>query len=69
MVLETLRIVLCWLQTRINHRDDTGATLVEYGLLVALIAVVALATLTLLGIRINYMFCLVLRELGGTASC
>jgi pilus assembly protein Flp/PilA len=37
-------------------RRDEGATMVEYGLMVALIAVVALAAVTLLGGNIAAMF-------------
>ncbi|MBC5828991.1 MAG: Flp family type IVb pilin [Candidatus Eremiobacteraeota bacterium] len=37
-------------------RDDSGATLVEYGLLLALIAVVSIAVLTTLGGKIKTMF-------------
>jgi pilus assembly protein Flp/PilA len=37
-------------------RDEEGATMVEYGLLVALIAVVALAGVSLLGINVNTLF-------------
>jgi len=37
-------------------RDDSGATLVEYGLLLALIAVVSIAILTALGGKIKTMF-------------
>jgi pilus assembly protein Flp/PilA len=37
-----------WLLTRFD-RDDQGASLVEYALLVALIAVVCIAAVTLLG--------------------
>jgi pilus assembly protein Flp/PilA len=37
------------------HREE-GATMVEYGLMVALIAVVALATVTLLGVNVTAMF-------------
>jgi pilus assembly protein Flp/PilA len=36
-----------WLRTRFN--DERGASLVEYALLVALIAVVCIAAITLLG--------------------
>lgn len=38
------------------HRDEEGATMVEYGLMVALIAVVALAAVTLLGGNVTAMF-------------
>ncbi len=37
-------------------RDEEGATLAEYGLLLALIAVVCLAAITLLGTQISSMF-------------
>jgi pilus assembly protein Flp/PilA len=37
-------------------RDDRGATLVEYGLLLLLIAVAAIASLTLFGGAINNMY-------------
>ncbi len=37
-------------------RDEEGATMVEYGLMVALIAVVCIATVTLLGTNIDGMF-------------
>ena len=37
------------LRTRLTHRDETGASLVEYALLLALIAVVAIGALTFLG--------------------
>ena len=38
------------------RRDDEGASLVEYGLLVALIAVVCIAAVTLLGTTIAAQF-------------
>lgn len=38
------------------NRDDRGATAVEYGLLVALIAVVIIAGVTLLGTHLNTLF-------------
>jgi pilus assembly protein Flp/PilA len=37
-------------------RDDEGATMVEYGLMVALIAVVCIAAVTLIGTRLNTAF-------------
>ena len=37
-------------------RDEEGATMVEYGLLVALIAMVALAGVSALGININTLY-------------
>jgi pilus assembly protein Flp/PilA len=41
---------------RLDSRDDTGATAVEYGLMAALIAVVIIAGVTLLGTNLNAMF-------------
>jgi pilus assembly protein Flp/PilA len=37
-------------------RDDRGATAVEYGLMVALIAVVIIIAVTLLGTNLNELF-------------
>jgi pilus assembly protein Flp/PilA len=37
-------------------RDEKGATMVEYGLLVALIALVALAAITTLGMNLSSLF-------------
>ena len=37
-------------------QNEAGATMVEYGLMVALIAVVCLAAVTLLGTNINAIF-------------
>jgi pilus assembly protein Flp/PilA len=37
-------------------RDEEGATMVEYGLLVALIALVAIVGVTLLGTKLSALF-------------
>ncbi|MCW2286402.1 pilus assembly protein Flp/PilA [Rhodoblastus acidophilus] len=37
-------------------RDESGATAIEYGLIAALISVVAIATLTTTGSRLNAKF-------------
>jgi pilus assembly protein Flp/PilA len=42
--------------TKQLRRDDRGASLVEYGLLIALIAVASIGVLTLLGPAIADMF-------------
>jgi len=44
-----------WSTRRFFLRED-GATMVEYGLMVALIAVVCLAAVTLLGTNVNAVF-------------
>ena len=50
---------------RLEERKDRGATAVEYGLLVGLIAVVIIATVTLLGGQLNALFQRVVAALGG----
>jgi len=45
------------LQTKIfAMRDDRGATAVEYGLMVALIAIVIITAVTLLGTNLSTLF-------------
>lgn len=46
-------------------RDESGATMVEYAVLVALIAVAVIATVVLLGERIDASFQAVIDELDG----
>ena len=41
---------------RLFARDERGATAVEYGLMVALIAIVIIAAVTLLGGNLNNLF-------------
>lgn len=41
---------------RLDNRKDRGATAVEYGLMVGLIAVVIIAAVLLLGDNLNAMF-------------
>jgi pilus assembly protein Flp/PilA len=42
-------MIVGWARDRVSSKDDTGASLVEYALLLALIAVVAIGALSLLG--------------------
>ncbi len=44
--------------------DESGATMVEYGLMVALIAVVCIVGVTFLGVQLNTLF----NEVGGEIS-
>ena len=53
--------------TRLIRREE-GATLVEYGLLVALIAVVCIAAITALGTGVSGMFQQVAGEMSGTGT-
>lgn len=56
--------VLAYLTTAKVRRDERGATAVEYGLLVALIAAVIIAAVLLLGGKIDGAFDTVNTELG-----
>lgn len=44
------------LQTVATLRKDRGATAVEYGLMVALIAVVIIVAVTMLGTKLSFVF-------------
>jgi pilus assembly protein Flp/PilA len=49
-------------------RKEDGATAVEYGLIVALIAAVIIVAVTALGVRIGDVFCDVVVRIGGTCN-
>ncbi len=53
-----MRNIFSFLQSWVSARaeDETGATMVEYGLMVALIAIAALGAVTLLGIEVRDLF-------------
>lgn len=53
------------LQTRIEGSKDRGATAVEYGLLVGLIAVVIIVGMTALSTQVNGLFTRVSTTLSG----
>lgn len=57
-----------FLDDRFENRKDRGATAVEYGLMVGLIAVAIIATVVLLGGQLNTLFDTVLTKLGGTSA-
>ena len=49
--------VQTWIQTRwMDFRDDRGASLVEYALLLVLIAIVAIGAITLVGNDVDSAF-------------
>ena len=50
---------------RDRMREEKGATAVEYGLMVGLIAVVIIATVTLLGRQLDGLFQRIVAALGG----
>ena len=47
---------VCNLHARLFHKKEDGATMVEYGLLVALIAVACVTILTTLGTDLSSLF-------------
>jgi pilus assembly protein Flp/PilA len=52
---------------KMRRRDDErGATAVEYGLMVGLIAVVIIVAVTALGTRLDQLFDSIVTSLGGT---
>ena len=55
-MLHLFIVLQSFVADRVEKANDRGATAVEYGLLVALIAAVIVATVALLGTRINTAF-------------
>ena len=53
-MIQLFSVVQAWLATR--RSDERGATMVEYGLMVALIAVVCLVAVGLIGTNLNTIF-------------
>jgi len=51
-----------------NMKDEAGQTLVEYGLIVALISIVAITALALVGSNVSAVFDDVAGELTGTGG-
>jgi pilus assembly protein Flp/PilA len=51
-----MHYIAAYLQARLTRRDDEGATAVEYGLLVTLIAVAIIAGATAFGGKLGTMF-------------
>ena len=69
--MTSLYVTLCILAGDIRdrlHREDRGATAVEYGLLVGLIAVAIIATVLLLGGQLNTLFTKVTTALAPAAA-
>jgi pilus assembly protein Flp/PilA len=53
--VSAVRIVRAWLETHL-HIDERGASLVEYALLVALIAIVCIAAIAFVGTSASTKF-------------
>jgi pilus assembly protein Flp/PilA len=55
-MFKSLMSLVQFLTARVSVRDESGQALVEYGLLVGLIAVVCITAITLLGTQIAGFF-------------
>ena len=64
----TIQYLRAWLGSRVADRDETGATAVEYGMLVALIAAILVAVIGLLGDEIFGAFADVVDALNGSGA-
>lgn len=51
-----LFVLKTWIQAKLNITDERGASMVEYGLLLALIAVIAIVALRALGGSVSTKF-------------
>jgi pilus assembly protein Flp/PilA len=51
-----LFILKTWIQAKFNTGDERGASMVEYGLLLALIAVIAIVAVKALGENVSTKF-------------
>ncbi|GAB2866329.1 Flp family type IVb pilin [Lentzea nigeriaca] len=55
-MLTFLSYAQTFLTRTVNREDDRGATAVEYGLMVALIAIVIIGAVTAVGVNLNDLF-------------
>lgn len=67
-MLETLMFFRTWVDYRL-HRDDRGVTAVEYGLLLALIAMVIVVAVLALGHQLSSLFSSATACVKSTSSC
>ena len=51
-----LFILKTWIEAKFNRTDERGASMVEYGLLLALIAVIAIVAVKALGTSVSTKF-------------
>jgi pilus assembly protein Flp/PilA len=59
-----LFVLKTWIQAKINADSERGASMVEYGLLLALIAVIAIVAVKALGTSVSTKFSSVNSSLG-----
>jgi pilus assembly protein Flp/PilA len=55
-IFDAVRMTGAWLATRLNIKSERGATAVEYGVMVALIAAVIIAAVVFLGQKTSSTF-------------
>ena len=55
-ILQMAQIASAWLSTRLNLKSERGATAVEYGIMVALIAAVIILAVIFLGQKTSSTF-------------
>ena len=60
-----LFVLKTWIQAKLNIQNERGASMVEYGLLLALIAVIAIVALKALGQNVSSKFSNVSSSLNG----
>jgi len=54
--LQTIRLIASWTAARFDIKSDRGATAVEYGIMVALIAAVIIVAVVFLGKKTSSTF-------------
>ena len=64
-MLMLISYVQTFLTRNLRREDDRGATAVEYGLMVGLIAVAIIVTVAAIGVNLNDLFSFVQTELEG----
>lgn len=62
-MLEMIQVYVLHLLNRFR-KDEEGATMVEYGIMVGLIACVCIAAVTALGAQVNLIFAAITAALG-----
>jgi len=67
-MITTFKTLQTWIVAR-TAKTDRGATMVEYAIMVGLIAVVVLAVVALLGIAINQDFTKTHQCISGSGTC
>jgi pilus assembly protein Flp/PilA len=68
-IFQTIRLTGAWLVSRLNIKSERGATAVEYGVMVALIAAVIIVAVVFLGKKTSSTFSCTAGQIGaGTAA-